>query len=287
MEKRVDFHMHTTHSDGTFTPEDLMRACKEKGLACVAVTDHDTMSSFEDCEREAKNCGIELVPGVEISAVFEPGTLHILGYFLDRNNQRLKNLFSEIQEARRTRNPKIIEKLNALGIEITMEDVIAESGQAGMTEGQLGRPHFAKALLKKGVVQNSKEAFDKYLGKGCPAYSDKRRVTSQEAIEVIHEAGGVASVAHPIQMRVQGEALEKELQRLVDEGLDAIEVYHNSQKPEHNETYAKLAKRFGLVATAGSDFHGANKPGVELGFYGQGIDMGYDMVEALQSRIRK
>jgi len=220
-EKRVDFHLHTTHSDGSYTPTELIRYCKEKDLSCVSVTDHDTMSSYDEAEQEAKKLGIELIPGVEISAEFQPGTLHILGFFLNRNHPKLKAVFAEIQKARKERNPLIIKKLNDLGIDITMKDVLeAAWGAKEMThEKQIGRPHFAKALLKKGVVKNHDEAFTKYLSKGKPAYVDKRRVSSEEAIALINEAGGIASVAHPKQMKLQGEALEKEIGHFVDQGL--------------------------------------------------------------------
>ncbi len=298
----VDFHMHTTHSDGSYTPGELMKYCKEKNLSCVSVTDHDTMSSFEECEREAKKYGIELVPGVEISVQFEPGTLHILGFFLDRTNPQLQKKFEEIQRARRERNPEIIRKLNQLGIEITLEEVTRQAyGEASIpagkrfdrltvpskVEGQLGRPHFAKALVKKGVVKNFDEAFEKYLSKGKSAYVDKRRVSSSEALRIINDAGGVASVAHPKQMKLNEAELEKGIGRLVEEGLGAVEVYNSCQKPRENEIYRRIAKRFDLVATGGSDFHGANKPDVDLGFLGENVRLGYEMVEALRERIRK
>ncbi len=285
----VDFHMHTTHSDGSYTPTELMRYCKKKNLACISVTDHDTMSGYDEAEREAKTLGLELIPGVEISAQFEPGTLHILGFFLDRQDPELNRWLGEIQKARRERNPQIIEKLNKLGIDITLEEVIREAcGQSEMPPGkQLGRPHFAKVLLKKKVIENFPEAFDKYLGKGKAAYVDKRRITSQEAIQVINRSGGIASVAHPKQMKLAGAPLEKEIARLVDEGLGGIEVFNSCQDANENALYLRLAKRFNLVATAGSDFHGANKPDTDLGFMGEGVRVGYDMVEELREHIRQ
>ncbi|MBI3306955.1 MAG: PHP domain-containing protein [Candidatus Omnitrophica bacterium] len=286
--KRVDFHMHTTHSDGSYTPEELIRYCKEKGLACVSVTDHDTMSSFEKCLQEAGRQGIELVPGVEISAQFDPGTLHILGFFLNQNDAALKNAFEDVQKARRERNPQIVEKLQAFGLDLTLEEVIHEAyGVREMPAGkQLGRPHFAKTLIKKGIVKTHEEAFEKYLSKGKPGYVDKRRLSSKTAISLIRQAGGIASVAHPKQMRLDPEKLEKEIARLVDEGLEAIEVYNSCQNAEDNKLFEKMARRFDLVMTGGSDFHGANKPGVDLGWMGDGIELSYDMVESLRNKIR-
>lgn len=287
--KRVDFHMHTTHSDGSYTPEALMQYCKEKRLDCVSVTDHDTMSSFESCRKEAGRQGIELVPGVEISAQFEPGTLHILGFFLDRRHPELNRAFGEVQKARRERNPQIIAKLNEIGIEITLAEVIHETyGTRQIPAGsQLGRPHFAKTLVKKGMVKTYEEAFKEYLSKGRPAYVDKRRLSSREAIRLIRAAGGIASVAHPKQMKLGAEDLEKEIGRLVSEGLEGVEVYNSCQNAEDNRLFQRIAKRFDLVATGGSDFHGANKAGVDLGWMGDGVEMGYEMVEFLRGRIGK
>lgn len=280
--------MHTTHSDGSYAPEELIRYCKQKGLACVSVTDHDTMSSFEKCRQEAEKQQIELVAGVEISAQFEPGTLHILGFFLDQNHPELNQAFAKIQEARRQRNPQIIEKLNSLGFDIALREVIREAyGTDEIPAGkQLGRPHFAKTMIKKGIVKTGQEAFDQYLAKGRPAYVDKRRVSSREAIALIRKAGGIASVAHPKQMRLSPENLEKEIGRLKEEGLEAIEVYNSCQNAEDNRFFQKVAERFDLVPTGGSDFHGANKPGIDLGWMGEGVELGYDMVDALRRRIR-
>ena len=282
MNRRVDLHMHTTHSDGTFLPRDLVRLAKEKGLRCISVTDHDTMSSFEECAEEAEKLGVELIPGIEISADFEPGTLHILGFFMDRNHAKLKATLAEIQKAREERNPQIVEKLNKLGIAITFKEVEAESGGK-----QVGRPHFARVLLKKGVVKTMEEAFRKYLAKGKPAYVDKRRLSSREALQRIREAGGIASIAHPKQMRLEEPELSKEIERLVEEGLGGLEAYNSCQNREEAQLYTRLAKRFNLFVTGGSDFHGANKPDVELGNLGDGAVLGYEVIEAMKTSLKK
>ncbi len=280
--KRIDLHMHTTHSDGTYPPRDLVRLAKAKGLACISVTEHDTMSSFEECADEAKKLGIELIPGIEVSAQFEPGALHILGFFLDRNHPKLKVALEEIQKARRERNPRIIERLNRLGVPITLEEVEQVSGGK-----QVGRPHFAKVLVKKGIVKSMEEAFRKYLAKGKPAYIDKRRLSSGEAIQRIREAGGIASVAHPKQMKLEEAGLTEELARLVEEGLGGVEAYNSCQSREEAELYKRLAKRFNLFITGGSDFHGGNKPDVDLGYLGDGVELGYEVVEAMKAVLRR
>ena len=278
----VDLHMHTTHSDGTYLPRDLVKLAKKKGLRCISVTDHDTMSSFEECAEEAKKLGVELIPGIEISADFEPGTLHILGFFLDRNHPKLKATLSEIQKAREERNPQIVKKLNELGISITMKEVEAESGGK-----QVGRPHFARVLLKKGAVKTMEESFRKYLAKGKPAYVDKRRLSSHEALQRIREAGGIASIAHPKQMRLVEPELSKEIERLVVEGLGGLEAYNSCQNREEAQLYTRLAKRFNLFVTGGSDFHGANKPDVELGNLGDGAELNYEVIEAMKTSLGK
>lgn len=272
--------MHTTHSDGTFLPRDLVKHAKEKGLKCISVTDHDTMSSYEECLDESKKQGLELISGIEISADFEPGTLHILGYFMDPELQELKQTLLDIQKARLERNPQIIEKLNKIGIDITLKEVIAESGGK-----QVGRPHFARVLLKKGVIKNMEEAFRKYLAKGKPGYVDKRRLSSKDAIQSINKAGGIASIAHPKQMKLQEPELLKEFERLVDEGLGGIEAYNSCQNANEAKIYKQIAKRFNLVVTGGSDFHGSNKPDVKLGEFGAELD--YKVIENMKASLGK
>lgn len=282
MIKHVDLHMHTTHSDGSYLPRELVRYAKEKGLVCISVTDHDTMSSYDECADEAKKLGLELIPGIEISAQFEPGTLHVLGFFLDRKHPPLKTALDDIQKARRERNPQIVEKLNRLGIPITLEEVRAESGGK-----QIGRPHFARVLLKKGIVKSMQEAFDKYLAKGKAGYVDKRRLSPSESIRQIRDAGGVAVIAHPKQMRLDEKQLTEEVGRLAEEGLGGLEAYNSCQSREEAELYKRLAKRFNLLITGGSDFHGANKPDVDLGDLGNGAQLDYGIVEAMKSYLSR
>ena len=279
---QIDLHMHTTHSDGSFLPRDLIRHAREKKLRCISVTDHDTMSSYDECADEAKKLGIELIPGIEISAQFEPGTLHILGYFLDPNQPELQSSLKNIQQARLERNPQIIKKLNELGIPITLEEVKAESGGK-----QVGRPHFACVLLKKGAVNSMQEAFDKYLGKGKPAYIDKRRLSSRESIQKIRKAGGIAVIAHPKQMKLDDPSMEKEFERLAAEGLGGIEAFNSCQNRNEAELYKRVAKRFKLFVTGGSDFHGANKPDVQLGVLGGGAELSYQLIERMKSSLGK
>ena len=271
--------MHTIHSDGTLTPRELVERAKSRNLFCIALTDHDTVSGVPDAQAAGREFDLEVIAGVEVSVVFEPGTIHILGYFIDTQNQKLLNGLEKIQGARRERNPKIIELLNKLGIQITSEEVEAESGG-----DQVGRPHFARVLVKKGYVRDFQEAFDKYLAKGKPAYVDKRNMTSGEALRMIREAGGVASLAHPKHLKLQDPNLfELQIKKLVSEGLGGLEVYSSCQSREESAYYLEVANRFGLTVTGGSDFHGANRPQVDLGWLG-GAALFYDTIELLRAK---
>lgn len=277
--KRCDLHTHSTHSDGTISPSELVRLAKKAGLSCIALTDHDTASGTAEAQAEGLRAGLEVIAGVEVSVQFEPGTLHILGYFIDRNSKKLKMGLEEVQEARRKRNPQIIEKLKACGFEITLEEVAAESGGK-----QVGRPHFAGVLVKKGYVKNADEAFKKYLAKGQAAYVNKRVLSSKEAIEMIEDAGGLAVLAHPKQLKLDGESkrLESEIERLRGEGLKGIEAYSSCQSRREAAGYLALADRFGLFVTGGSDFHGANKPDVSIGWLGNGVSLPYETVDRMK-----
>lgn len=278
--RRCDLHMHTIHSDGTLTPTALVKLAKKQGLSCIALTDHDTLSGVQEAQNAGSCVGVEVIAGVEISAICEPGTMHILGYFIDPKSRQLQEKLEEIQEARRQRNPMIIEKLRALGIEITLEEVERESGG-----DQIGRPHFAKVLVQKGHVQNFEEAFDRYLAKGCPAYVDKRKFTSRDSIQMIEEAGGIASLAHPKTLKLDLKEFEQKLDELKSEGLKGLEVYSSCQNKDEATQFKKTADRLGLFVTGGSDFHGANRPQVPLGWMGDGASIPYDMIDRMKKLL--
>ncbi len=281
-EKCCDLHMHTIHSDGTFTPKELVQLAKRKELSCIALTDHDTLSGVQEAQEEGNRLGVEVIAGIEISVKCDPGTMHILGYFVDRNSKKLQEGLLEIQTARRTRNPMIIEKLNAIGINISLDEVKRESGG-----DQIGRPHFARVLVKKKYVKDSQEAFNKYLAKGAPAYVDKRKLTSREAIEMIEDAGGVASLAHPKQLKLDSlpDRFEQTIEQLRSEGLKGLEVYSSCQSKEEAARYKKTAERLGLLITGGSDFHGANRPQAPLGWMGDGAMIPYETIDQMKKLL--
>jgi predicted metal-dependent phosphoesterase TrpH len=259
----VDLHSHSTASDGTFAPAEVVRLAAEAGLSGLALTDHDTVGGLAEAGAEAGRRGLAFLPGIEISAVppSPNGTLHILGYGIDPANEVLANMARQLIEARDNRNPQIIAALQKLGIDITMEEALAQA-QGGV----LGRPHIAALLLKKGVVKSIKQAFDEYLGQGGRAYYDKERLAPGDAIGRIKAAGGVPVLAHPVQLRTTNDAeLERTVKDLVDLGLEGIEVIHSDHGPAEVERYDGLARRYNLARSGGSDFHGTNKKDITLG----------------------
>ena len=278
MKTVADLHMHTNHSDGTLNPTELARLAKAQGVDAVALTDHDTVTGIGELVLETNRLGLEAIAGVELSATFSPGTLHILGYGFDTEGP-IREKLEKFQKARAERNPLILEKLGALGMPMTLEEV----KEIGKAKGQIGRPHIATAMEAKGYVKTYKEAFDKYLTKGGPAYIPKAAWSAKECIEMIHESGGVAVVAHPVQMKLQGMDLEAKVKELAELGMDGLEVVHPDHNAENQQRFTRLAEEFGLITTGGSDFHGAHKPGIQLG---QGRPP-YVFLEKLRERIQK
>lgn len=256
----IDLHCHSTFSDGTFSPEEIIETAEKIGLFAVALTDHDTVSGIERALDAAAGKNVRFVPGIEISAEIENGTLHIVGLFVDHKNKELREMLLFAEDQRRRRNIRIVERFQALGISISVEEMEAEAGP-----GVMGRPHFAALLLRKGYVATPKEAFLRYLGKGGSAFVPKARIPRRRAIEIIRRAGGVPVLAHPDQTRRGGMALDSLLDELCELGLLAVETHYSGYSPTQVRKYARTAKKHGLFQSGGSDFHGAAKPGLALG----------------------
>jgi predicted metal-dependent phosphoesterase TrpH len=263
---RIDLHIHSTASDGSLTPADIIDHAQKLNLAAIAITDHDSV----DGSKEALQIGIppslHFLTGVEISAAHPPffpgsGSFHILGYAIHLDNRDLNQALSKLQDARKNRNPEILKRLNKLGFRISLEEVNQEVG-----EGQLGRPHIAYAMLKKGFVASINEAFDKYLGNAGPAYVDKDRIECEQAINIIRAAGGVPVLAHPALLNIDNDQnLDALLQNLVKIGLAGIEVYYPGHSPRQIRQYTELAEKYGLLMTGGTDFHGSITPDTKMG----------------------
>lgn len=281
--KEVDLHMHSTHSDGTMSPRELVAYAEKKKLRAIAVSDHDTLSHIRGtlCAGEASS--VEVIAAIEVSADFSPGTMHILGYFVDAENEELFEMLERFREGRAIRNPQIIEKLNNAGMAITYDEVLREAG------GQsVGRPHIATVMVKKGFVRTTQDAFEQYLKKGALAYVDRLRFNSEEIIRVIHNAGGLAFLAHPKQLLIASVAeLEALVEKLIAQGLDGIEVYSSSHNKRERKIYANIAEKYSLLVSGGSDFHGTHKNGIDMGFLGTGVKLSYDVVEKMKAALAK
>ena len=275
----VDLHLHTTASDGILSPAEIVRYAKAKGLQAIAITDHDTIEGCEEGLSEGKKIGFEVIPGIEVSAEYSPGSMHLLGFFLDIHHPFLNERLGYLQKARAERNPKMVAKLNQLGIEVTYEEVLKASGG-----GQVGRPHFANVLLEKKYVRNFQEAFDRYLKKGAPAYVDKFRFTSKQALHFINEAQGIAVLAHPNTLGISKYSeLERLIVQLVDEGLKGIEVYYPEHSAAEVAQYKTLADRYGLLSTGGTDYHGIEKNGLDIGVGRGEMKLPYSIVENMKA----
>ena len=282
----IDLHIHSTASDGTLPPPEILSLALKRRLGAIAITDHDTIDGSKEALRLGIPAEIKFLTGVEISATPPPsfhcpGSFHILGYAVRPDDPVLNQALDRLQEARKNRNPRIIKRLNALGINMSLDDVRREMG-----DGQLGRPHIARLMIKRGYARTIDEAFDNYLGKGKPAYVDKFRLSSSQAIALIRDAGGIPVLAHPFLLETESDAvLENLVITLKEMGLLGIEVYYPGHSRDHIAEYTRLAKRHSLFMTGGTDFHGKLKPEIQIGS-GQGdFFVPYALYEALVHNI--
>ena len=253
----IDLHSHTLHSDGQRTPGELLAEAAAAGVSVLAVTDHDTVSGIADCEAAAAPLGVRLVPGIELSAELHGREVHVLGHLLDPRSPALLELQVLLLDERRERMDRMIARANAAGMKVTKQQVVAHSGG-----DNLGRPHLARALVEAGHASSVKDAFNRFLRDGAPLFCDRRKMSAAEAIELVHRAGGTASLAHPGANKVS----QQELKGLAAGGLDAVEALHPEHVPSQAEAYARWAGELGMLVTAGSDFHGpAVQPDRKLG----------------------
>lgn len=241
----ADLHVHTNASDGLMSPDEVVCWSKKKRLAAIGITDHDTVNGISLAIDASSKYGVEIVPGIELSTIFEDEEIHILGYFIDYKAEWFLDILKKIQNSRFERAEKIVTKLNGLGFDITMEEVRA------LANGGIGRPHIARAMINKGYVENIIGAFREYIGKDCPAYIERYKLSCGEAIEIVKKIGGIAVLAHP------GLIKKKEnISKAIALGVDGIEVYH----PKHDDEIIKhlftIANSKKLLITGGSDCHG-------------------------------
>ncbi|UNK20235.1 PHP domain-containing protein [Paenibacillus sp. N3/727] len=262
--KGCDLHTHTLASDGMNEPSENVRLAYEKGLYAIAITDHDTVSGVQEALEAGKRYGMTVVPGVEISTMAGGKDIHILGYYVDTEDKDFLNRLSNLRNTRNERNEKIILNLQSLGIEITMEEVISGLDRDLKPDESIGRPHIADTLVKKGFASNMRDAFDRYLAHGGLAYAAQPRISPQEACSWIREAGGTPVLAHP--GLYDDDGLVSEI--IKEAHPSGIEVFHSDHGPEEERRYGAMAEDFGLIVTAGSDYHGERQGAVFHGDIG-------------------
>jgi hypothetical protein len=271
--KFADLHLHTNFSDGTFTPEELVLQAQKGGLSCIAVTDHDSVAA---CARAAAACAavkMEFIAGTELTAEHDDTELHVLAYFLDIENKKFLAEIDKFQTVRQSRIHEMVASLNDLGIPLEAESVFALANCKSP-----GRPHVARALVKAGLVKTLDEAFERFLKKGRPAWVPKSKVSALEAIELVHQAGGLAVMAHPGLNRT-----DDVIPALVAAGLDGIECFHTKHSTTMSERYLEIADKYNLLVTGGSDCHGFSKGKPLIGT----VRLPYEHVEKMKQRKSK
>jgi hypothetical protein len=278
----IDLHIHTTASDGTLTPPEVISQSLELKLKAIAITDHDTLAGSKEALQAGIPSPLNFLTGVEISAAPPrfydgSGSFHLLGYSIRLDDPALNHALEKLQQARKNRNPAIIKRLNDLGIAITLDEVRQEAG-----DGQLGRPHIAKLLVKKGLAESMNQAFDRYLGVDGPAYVDKFRIECRKAIALISGAGGIPVLAHPglLKCKTRGQ-FDDLIAGLKKMGIRGVEVFYPEHTPDQTHLFAELARRHNLKLTGGTDFHGTIHPEVKIGSGKGDLFVPYELYEQL------
>ena len=254
----LDLHIHTTASDGTCTPEEVVRLAKKKGFSLIAITDHDTMDGVREAVEAGKKYNVEVIPGVEISAGVDL-EVHMLGYGMSPDHPIMVEMMEDMRLARIERMVRMIDNLRNMGIDITQEEV------ESLADGAIGRPHIARVLIAHGVVPDVRTAFREYIGLNAPAYAERRKMTSEQVVRNIRAAGGVPVLAHGGLLRISEVQLNQWIDNMVKAGLMGLECYHNAHTPAMERFLRNAAQKRGLLVTGGSDFHGATRKDIDLG----------------------
>ncbi|WP_243544765.1 PHP domain-containing protein [Pseudodesulfovibrio tunisiensis] len=278
----IDLHTHSTVSDGTLTPTELVREAAAAGLSAMALTDHDTVKGVPEALEAGKRFGIEVIPGCELSVTSPKGAgwLHIVGLWIPENPEKLEAAFEWVIEGRANRNHEIADRLRHLGVNIRYEDVVARA------TGTVGRPHFAQELMHLGVVSSINEAFHEWLGENGKAYVPKRKLSPEQAISVLLEEGATPILAHPFILGLQGDQMETAVRELVDLGLEGIEVHYTEHDSADTDRFMALAEKFNLLVSGGSDFHGTVKPDIKLGVGRGDLNVPDELLERMKAHRR-
>ena len=278
MEKLIDLHVHSSVSDGTFSPEELVAYALEKKLAAFALTDHDTTDGIKAAQKAAEGTELEVVPGIELSTTWHNRDIHIVGLDINWKNPDFQKTLQGFRDSRELRNDKVLALLQKENISITRKDM-----EESFPDSVWTRAHFARFLLDHHYVGSVKEAFDRYLGDHAKCYVPREKVTPIQAIQLIHQGGGKAVFAHPLLCRFSKERLESFLDVLKKEGLDGVETMYSSYTPSDQLRMTKLASHFGLKNSGGSDFHGSNKPHIDLGSGTGKLQIPYSVLKELRT----
>ena len=256
----IDLHSHSLYSDGSDTPEKLVEKALQVGLSALALTDHDTVRGVRHAVAAAEGTNLEIIPGVELSTFYKRGEVHIVGLFVDCTNKTFTNELGQICFIREERNRKMCARLNIMGVDIDYDNLIEIYGSKTIT-----RAHIADYMVNNGIIKERHEAFDKYIGSGCPAHIRWEKITAEHGIEIIKNAGGVPVLAHPVAYKLTDSELEELLVHLKKHGLEGVEVYYSTNSTSFTDKTFHLAKKHGLLMSGGSDYHGRTKPLIALG----------------------
>ncbi len=282
----IDLHIHTTASDGTTPPHKILSLAQELNLGAIAITDHDTLDGVKEALRSGIPPSLDFLTGIEISATPPPpfrcpGSFHILGYGIRPDDPLLNQILFQLQDGRRNRNPRIIERLNSLGMDLSLEEVRQLAG-----DGLLGRPHIARLMVKKGFASSIDDAFDRYLGKGKPGYVDKFRIDTSQAISLITGAGGLPVLAHPYLLKLANEKETEDLLILMKSmGLRGVEVFYPDHSKDYTAWLLSLAQKLDLLITGGTDYHGSLKPEILLGSGRGDFFVPFELYQKLQQHL--
>jgi hypothetical protein len=278
----IDLHTHSTASDGSLSPEELIRAGRLAGLQALALTDHDTVSGLHRAIRAGREHGLEVIPGCELSVQSPKGFMHLLGLWLPLGPTKLQAALVWLQDMRRQRNEQILAALRSLGISIAEREVKEQAkGES------IGRPHIAQTLVRKGVVDSIEQAFAQFVGSTGQAYVPKVKLSAQQAVSILKQEQATVILAHPYSLRMPSQEFAAHLQHMQAMGLDGLEVYYPEHTAEQTRLYASLAQAMNLVLSGGSDFHGRIKPDISLGTGRGGLDLPYSLVEKMKAARRR
>lgn len=281
MNRYIDLHVHSTASDGTLSPAELVQEAKKAGLAAIAVTDHDSVGGIREALDAGNVYGLEVVPGIELSTEYADTEIHVVGLFIDPDNHLLNEQIRAFVDNRDNRNLKIIEKLQAAGFSITAEEIYRRNPGS-----VIARPHIARYLVDTGQAKDVKTVFNKYIGDGCPCFVDRFKITPMRAVELIHAAGGTAVLAHPCLYKMSRETLIRMIEEMLIPGLDGIEAVYSCNQGSDEKDYREIAEKYGLLLSGGSDFHGANKPHIHLGTGRGNLHVPYEFLEQIKESRR-